>query len=76
MSNFSPERWLVNDETTGIWVYDATAGPVFPFGLGMRGCFGRKLAYYELRIVITLICVGLSWGSVQGSCRIMRRWLS
>ena len=55
MDAFSPERWLVKDEKTSDMVYDSTAGPTMPFGLGMRGCFGRKLAYIELRIFVTLI---------------------
>jgi hypothetical protein len=49
MSIFSPERWLVRHEKTGNVVYDATAGPALPFGLRMRGCFGRHLAYIELK---------------------------
>jgi cytochrome P450 len=55
MDAFSPERWLVKDAKTGDMTYDSTAGPTIPFGLGIRGCFGRKLAYIELRIFITLI---------------------
>ncbi|KAK2036475.1 cytochrome P450 [Colletotrichum somersetense] len=61
---FWPERWLVAaDEKTGgdgeeqqqQQRYDATAGPAIPFGLGTRGCFGRKLAYLELKLFVTLI---------------------
>ncbi|KZL64524.1 cytochrome P450 [Colletotrichum tofieldiae] len=52
---FRPERWLVLDQETGKEAYDATAGPTIPFGLGTRGCFGRKLAYLEMRLLVTLI---------------------
>ncbi|WQF79480.1 Putative cytochrome P450 [Colletotrichum destructivum] len=48
---FRPERWLAAD---GI-EFDATAGPQLSFGLGGRSCFGKKLAYLELRIIVTLI---------------------
>lgn len=30
--------------------YRATGGPTLPFGLGLRGYFGRKLAYMGLRL--------------------------
>ncbi|KAK1974960.1 cytochrome P450 [Colletotrichum cereale] len=30
-------------------------GPAITFGLKTRGCFGRKLAYLELRLIVTLI---------------------
>ncbi|OHW97284.1 cytochrome p450 [Colletotrichum incanum] len=55
MEAFRPERWLVLDKETGEEAYDATAGPAIPFGLGTRGCFGRKLAYLEMRLLVSLI---------------------
>ncbi|KAH7077611.1 cytochrome P450 [Paraphoma chrysanthemicola] len=51
---FSPERWLVHDDATGTQVFDASAGPHFQFGGGHRGCFGKRLAYLELKIALTL----------------------
>lgn len=53
MDKFSPERWLRKEGDEH--VFDATAGPTLPFGLGMRGCFGRRLAYLELRIMVTML---------------------
>ncbi|KAH7308513.1 cytochrome P450 [Stachybotrys elegans] len=53
MDQFRPERWLKEED--GEIVFDSTAGPTLPFGLGLRGCFGRRLAYLELRIIITLL---------------------
>jgi cytochrome P450 len=35
--------------------FDPSAKPVLAFGLGLRGCFGKRLAYVEIRILITLI---------------------
>ena len=54
MGSFNPERWLIYDEQ-GAEVYDARAGPQLAFGLGPRGCFGKRLAYIELRIMIALL---------------------
>lgn len=61
MDIFRPERWLTSDDMGDDDgggtrdVYDSLAGPSLPFGLGTRGCFGRKLAYLKLRIIITLL---------------------
>lgn len=51
IEEFNPERWLVpsKDDPCQI-IYDATAGPHMAFGLGPRACFGRRLAYLELRM--------------------------
>ncbi|KAL2875433.1 hypothetical protein SGCOL_009343 [Colletotrichum sp. CLE4] len=54
MDEFRPERWLTKSDN-GELVFDALAGPTLPFGLGLRGCFGRKLAYLELRLLVTLL---------------------
>ncbi|KAJ9630460.1 hypothetical protein H2203_000981 [Taxawa tesnikishii (nom. ined.)] len=51
---FQPERWL-REEEKGDVVFDPRAGQNMPFGLGVRGCFGRKLAMVELRIIFVLI---------------------
>ncbi|KAF2150272.1 cytochrome P450 [Myriangium duriaei CBS 260.36] len=50
IADFKPERWLKEDG-----YFDAQAGPSRQFGAGERGCFGRKLAYLELRMVIAII---------------------
>lgn len=48
---FKPERWLVNDGNE----FDASSGPQLAFSLGTRSCFGKRLAYLQLRILVTLI---------------------
>ncbi|KAK2025769.1 cytochrome P450 [Colletotrichum zoysiae] len=56
IAQFRPERWLVAGSAAGADVeFDPQAGPQLAFGLGPRGCFGRRLAYLELRIILTLI---------------------
>ncbi|RYP75435.1 hypothetical protein DL769_003829 [Monosporascus sp. CRB-8-3] len=53
LDKFIPERWLKIDET-GDEIFDSGALPQNSFGGGTRGCFGRRLAMMELRIMITL----------------------
>jgi cytochrome P450 len=54
MEEFKPERWLKQGKN-GETVYDPQAGPMLTFSLGPRGCFGRKLAYLEIRLILTLV---------------------
>ncbi|CAE7211660.1 unnamed protein product [Rhizoctonia solani] len=39
-----PTRWLTHDG-----IFDRSAGPSFPFGLGQRSCFGQRLAVFEIK---------------------------
>ncbi|KAK7711053.1 hypothetical protein SLS63_012755 [Diaporthe eres] len=55
IGQFKPERWLAGGTDAAPGEFDQQAGPSLSFGLGLRGCFGRKLAYLELRILVTLI---------------------
>lgn len=59
MSSFQPERWLVpgekGNEDRDDLQFDPTAGPQLAFGLGPRSCFGRRLVYLEIRILLTLV---------------------
>ncbi|KAL5323528.1 hypothetical protein ACEPPN_008066 [Leptodophora sp. 'Broadleaf-Isolate-01'] len=54
MAHFNPERWLVESEKGGK-EFSAAAGPLLTFGMGPRGCYGRRLAYIEMKIFLTLI---------------------
>lgn len=49
MDRFCPEKWLVKGDL-GNQAFDALAGSTIPFRLGLRGCFGSKLAYLELKL--------------------------
>lgn len=39
IGNFRPERWLVEDEKGSV-SFNPRAGPILPYGFGLRGCFG------------------------------------
>ncbi|KAJ0348973.1 hypothetical protein KNSL1_005016 [Colletotrichum chrysophilum] len=56
VADFQPARWLVpSKDDADREVFDATAGPQMAFGLGPRACFGRRLAYLELRMFTVLL---------------------
>ncbi|KAI1192806.1 hypothetical protein F5X97DRAFT_64324 [Nemania serpens] len=60
---FKPKRWLNSPKKSAAsgggmeadLVFNPQAGPSIPFGLGIRGCFGRRLAYVEFRILLTMV---------------------
>lgn len=60
---FMPERWLKKDED-GQVMYDAQAGPMLAFSLGVRGCFGRRLAYLTMRVLLTMLLWNFELDSV------------
>ena len=73
---FRPERWLRTEEittpqggTAEQTIYDEHAGPNMPFGLGPRGCFGKRLALTKLRINVTLLVLNFEFLEVRGKCR-------
>ncbi|KAE9565955.1 hypothetical protein CGMCC3_g17858 [Colletotrichum fructicola] len=55
MKAFDPERWLTRGEVDGAVEFNANAAPQIAFGMGLRSCWGRRLAYLELRMVTTLV---------------------
>ncbi|KAF4437655.1 hypothetical protein F53441_12990 [Fusarium austroafricanum] len=57
-AGFVPERWL--KKATGPdgkeeVVFDSQAFPIQAFGLGPRGCFGRRMSYLEMKFFFTLV---------------------
>lgn len=51
---FEPERWLVvKDE--GTVEFDGAAGPQLGFGMGVRQCWGRRMAQLAIRITMALV---------------------
>ncbi|KXH53262.1 cytochrome P450 [Colletotrichum salicis] len=55
-----PERWLQPDDN-GEVVFDNKAGPFMTFSHGPRGCWGKRLAYMELKLIITLLVWNLDF---------------
>lgn len=66
MADFKPDRWLkprrpavallkeVMAEGTDV-EFDNLAGPTMPFSFGVRGCFGRRVALLQFRILLTMV---------------------
>lgn len=65
MASFVPERWLRRDET-GKVSYDPQAGPFLAFSHGVRGCFGKRLAYVEMRMVLALLVWNFRFKKLEG----------
>ena len=51
---FDPERWLVQKGDGGV-EFDSAAGPQLNFGMGIRQCWGRKMAHLEMRTIMALV---------------------
>ncbi|EEU37408.1 uncharacterized protein NECHADRAFT_51378 [Fusarium vanettenii 77-13-4] len=69
---FLPERWLRTQKTDSgeeETVFDPNSGPAQAFGLGPRSCFGKKLAYMELRIFFTMIFWEFKMNTVKPELR-------
>jgi cytochrome P450 len=73
MHLFKPERWLDRDAATGRQMFNSRKGPMNSFGGGPRGCFGRRLAYMELRILVVLVFWNFRLGSIPPDMRSYRR---
>ncbi|KAI1270111.1 cytochrome P450 [Xylariaceae sp. FL1019] len=58
---FEPKRWLVKDGESNRDIFDPQALPSLAFSGGYRGCAGRKMAYMELRIAVTLLILNFEF---------------
>ncbi|KAI1380700.1 cytochrome P450 [Hypoxylon crocopeplum] len=54
LGSFDPERWLVRN-SKGELELDGSSYPQLAFGLGIRACWGRRLAMTEARIMTTMM---------------------
>ncbi|KAL3426498.1 cytochrome P450 [Phlyctema vagabunda] len=61
---FRPERWLTQTEQSSDPVFDARAAPFQTFGAGIRGCYGKRLAYLEQRVIYTLMVWNFEFQSI------------
>lgn len=55
MDEFKPERWLKQEKDSDEAIFDSQAWPMATFGMGPRGCFGRRLAMMEFRFLVILL---------------------
>lgn len=55
---FQPERWLLNEERADDWVHQASAS--LPFGAGKRPCLGRRIAEFEIFIILSKVLLKYS----------------
>lgn len=65
---FKPERWIKTDEK-GVDTFNVHAGPSMQFGGGLRGCFGKKMAYLEMRLFVALMVWSFDLEAVPESLR-------
>ncbi|TEA18485.1 Cytochrome P450 monooxygenase TRI13 [Colletotrichum sidae] len=69
VAEFRPERWMKRDKgEDGVEreYFDANAGPFATFGHGPRACFGKRLAYMEMRILLCLLAWHFNLDPVKG----------
>ncbi|KAK1720107.1 cytochrome P450 [Colletotrichum lupini] len=57
--DFRPERWLQAEGEA--FKFNNNAGPFMSFSSGPRGCWGKRLAYLELRMIVTLLVWNLEF---------------
>lgn len=65
IAKFRPARWLVENEN-GQVSFNPRAGPTLAFGLGPRKCFGQRLAYMQIRNVMTLLLWNFRFKKMEG----------
>ncbi|EUC66959.1 cytochrome P450 family protein [Rhizoctonia solani AG-3 Rhs1AP] len=49
-NEWRPTRWLTQDG-----LFNRSAGPSLPFGMGLRSCFGQRLAIYQLKMFLAIM---------------------
>ncbi|KOS17855.1 Cytochrome P450 [Escovopsis weberi] len=71
VDRFKPERWLetATDPATCETreIFDTNSGPNLAFSVGPRQCFGKRLAYMELKILVTLLLWNFEFNAVSES---------
>ncbi|EMF14025.1 cytochrome P450 [Sphaerulina musiva SO2202] len=59
LDQYNPDRWLIEEEEGEnggkVVKFNSRAAPMQNFGSGVRACYGKKLAYQNLRIIYVLI---------------------
>ncbi|KAH7002334.1 cytochrome P450 [Ilyonectria destructans] len=68
VGEFVPERWLkweCGAEGISTQVFCPKAGPNLAFSAGPRQCFGKRLAYLEMRVLMTLLIWNFKFGELD-----------
>lgn len=68
VGEFVPERWLkweCGAEGISTQVFCPNAGPNLAFSTGPRQCFGKRLAYLEMRVLMTLLIWNFKFGELD-----------
>ncbi|KAH7379127.1 cytochrome P450 [Phaeosphaeria sp. MPI-PUGE-AT-0046c] len=79
MDTFKPERWLersnnsAGGEKADSMIFNSRKGPMNSFGGGPRGCFGKRLAYMEMRILVVLLFFNFKLLPIDPELRSYRR---
>lgn len=64
---FRPDRWLkADEENEGGVRFDNQAAPMQSFGGGPRACFGRRMAYMQMKALVSLIVWNFELLPVEG----------
>ena len=63
LSVFDSARWLKTSKH-GIVVFDAGAAPQLAMGVGIRGCFGQRLAKLALKIATVVVLWNFELGDL------------
>ncbi|KAH8646268.1 cytochrome P450 [Xylariales sp. PMI_506] len=65
---YIPERWLTMEGQgdSSNPVFNPNAGPFLAFSMGPRGCFGKKLAYLEIRMMTVLLVWNFRFRKLEG----------
>ncbi len=76
---FEPRRWLVRDDS-GKELFDVSVLPSIGFAGGLRGCFGKRLAMLELKVMMVLLVLNFEFlplpeelASMEGIEKVFRR---
>jgi len=75
VAEFRPERWLKGENPQHAFErwrkgdgdnvrFDAQAGPNLAFGLGLRGCLGKRFAYMQMRLLVVLLLLNFEFQPV------------
>ncbi|KAF7552522.1 hypothetical protein G7Z17_g4269 [Cylindrodendrum hubeiense] len=68
IGEFIPERWLkweCGAEGIPTQVFCPNAGPNLAFSAGPRQCFGKRLAYLEMRVLMSLLIWNFEFGELD-----------